>query len=173
MIVTRPFPPESTTPASFSTGSISGVRSRVSFISWMTFSKNSAGSSLFGASCTAFSAPALATVRIVPSFGFITALYAESTAFSKAFPSTYTSASSTSRSTRVKPRNNWERITPEFPRAPRRDPLEIALQIVSIEGSSKAATSSAADIIVIVILVPVSPSGTGKTFNSLMYSFFA
>ena len=34
-------------------------------------------------------------------------------------------------------------------------------------------TSFAADMIVRVILVPVSPSGTGNTFSSLIISFFA
>ena len=36
--------------------------------------------------------------------------------------------------------------------------------------SRSAATSFAADIIVNVIFVPVSPSGTGNTFNSLIHS---
>ena len=35
--------------------------------------------------CNAFSEPALATVKMVPSFGFITALQADATACSKAF----------------------------------------------------------------------------------------
>ena len=34
-------------------------------------------------------------------------------------------------------------------------------------------TSLAADMIVMLIFVPVSPSGTGNTFNSLIHSFFA
>ena len=73
----------------------------------------------------------------------------------------------------VNPRSNWERITPEFPRAPRREPEEMAFASVSISGSVSALTSAAADMIVIVIFVPVSPSGTGNTFNSLIHSFFA
>src|SRR5699024_11235423 len=59
------------------------------------------------------------------------------------------------------------------PRAPRSEPDEIAFAVESISGFSMAFTSFAADIIVSVILVPVSPSGTGNTFSSLMYSFFA
>ena len=66
----------------------------------------------------------------------------------------------------VKPRNNWDKITPEFPLAPRREPDEIALHRESISGFSIAATSFAADMIVKVIFVPVSPSGTGKTYNT-------
>ena len=73
----------------------------------------------------------------------------------------------------VKPRNNWDKITPELPRAPLKEPDESAFAIVSIVGFSIAATSLAAAMIVMVILVPVSPSGTGNTFNSLIHSFFA
>ena len=50
---------------------------------------------------------------------------------------------------------------------------EIAFAMASIFGFSKAFTSFAADMIVSVIFVPVSPSGTGNTFSSLMISFFA
>ena len=49
----------------------------------------------------------------------------------------------------------------------------IAFAIATISGFSSAFTSFAADKIVSVIFVPVSPSGTGNTFNSLMNSFFA
>ena len=72
--VTRPCPPESTTPASFNTGSISGVRSNISCIAFKTSSQNSIKSSVSPANSPAFVAPAFATVKIVPSFGFITAL---------------------------------------------------------------------------------------------------
>ena len=72
----------------------------------------------------------------------------------------------------VNPRSSWDRITPELPLAPRRDPEEIAFAISFIAGLFNAVTSFAADIIVIDILVPVSPSGTGNTFNSLIHSFF-
>ena len=73
----------------------------------------------------------------------------------------------------VKPRRSWDKITPELPLAPRREPEEIAFAIATISGFSSAFTSFAADRIVSVIFVPVSPSGTGNTFNSLMNSFFA
>ena len=113
----------------------------------------------------------LATVRIVPSFGFITALYAVSTAFSHAEARIATLISSYSLITLLKPLNSWDKITPELPLAPLREPDEIALAKAAILGSLIAATSLAADIIVIDIFVPVSPSGTGKTFNSLIHSF--
>ena len=72
----------------------------------------------------------------------------------------------------VNPRKICERMTPEFPLAPRSEPLEMALHRDSISiPSPSAATSFAADMMVMVILVPVSPSGTGKTFSSLIHSF--
>ena len=54
-------------------------------------------------------------------------------------------------------------------KAPRREPEEMALHKERISTSPisyKDATSLAAAIIVSVIFVPVSPSGTGKTFNA-------
>ena len=72
----------------------------------------------------------------------------------------------------VKPRRSWDRMTPEFPLAPRREPLETALHSAVMSAfSPNADTSLAADMMVMVILVPVSPSGTGNTFNSLIHSF--
>ena len=48
---------------------------------------------------------------------------------------------------------------------------DIAFDNAAIVGSVSELTSFAADIIVIDIFVPVSPSGTGNTFNSLIHSF--
>jgi len=73
----------------------------------------------------------------------------------------------------VKPLKSCDRITPEFPLAPLKEPEEIAFASCSISGSSSSATALAAAMIVIVIFVPVSPSGTGKTFSSLIQSFLA
>ena len=114
----------------------------------------------------------LATVRMVPSFGLITALYAVSVARPNALASVVTLMVSTVWISLEKPRNSWERMTPEFPLAPRREPEDIAFASFSIVGSSIAATSLAAERIVIVIFVPVSPSGTGNTLSSLMNSLF-
>ena len=130
-------------------------------------------SSVVSASSAAFWEAPFATVRIVPSFGFITALYAVAVARSHALARIDVSISSCSRISFVNPRRSWERMTPEFPRAPLSDPDEIAFAMASIFGFSKAFTSFAADMIVSVIFVPVSPSGTGNTFSSLMISFFA
>ena len=110
---------------------------------------------------------------MVPSFGFITALYAVSTARSMAAARARASRLSAFFTLFVNPLKSWERITPEFPLAPRRDPEEIAFARVSISNSSRELTSEAADMIVMVMFVPVSPSGTGKPFSSLIHSFFA
>ena len=70
-----------------------------------------------------------------------------------------------------KPLKSCERITPELPLAPLKEPLDIALAIFSIVGSSTKFTAFTADIAVRVIFVPVSPSGTGNTLSSLILSF--
>ena len=67
-------------------------------------------------------------------------------------------------------------MTPEFPSWPPilKSPEEIAFERVFISGfSRRLPLAFAADITVIVMLVPVSPSGTGNTFNSLIHSLFA
>ena len=168
----RPCPPESTTPACFKTGNISGVCSNTSSAYLMTSSKKTVKSwHPSSASSRALWLAPFATVRMVPSLGFITALYAVSTAFSLASARSATVSSSNSLIDLVKPLKSWDKITPEFPRAPRKEPEEIALQMDAISISPSADTSLAAAMMVKVILVPVSPSGTGKTFKSLIHSF--
>ena len=169
----KPCPPESTTPACLSTGNISGVWLNTKSPWAMISLANSSTSAVFSAISTALSAMPFATVRIVPSFGFMTALYAVSVPRTKARASVGTFTVLYILISFVNPRNNWDKITPEFPLAPRKEPEEIALASVSIVGSFSAATSLAAAMMVIVIFVPVSPSGTGNTFSSLIHSFFA
>ena len=53
-----------------------------------------------------------------------------------------------------------------------REPDEIAFASSAMVGFVSELTSLAADMIVIVIFVPVSPSGTGNTFSSFIQSFF-
>src|SRR6059058_2835338 len=65
-----------------------------------------------------------------------------------------------------KPRKICERITPELPRAPIRAPCAARLAIAERSGSSSPRMSSTADCNVNSILVPVSPSGTGKTLSA-------
>ncbi len=126
------------------------------------------------ASSLALSAAPFATVRIVPSLGFMTALYAVSTALSKASAHSATVTSLFSRAILQKPRKSWDMMTPEFPLAPRRDPEEMALQIAFISAfSPRPVTSRTAETTVMVMLVPVSPSGTGNTFSSLIQALFA
>ena len=70
------------------------------------------------------------------------------------------------------PRKSSERMTPEFPRAPRS--MAFAAQDAASPSVGKLffPSSAAAAPIVRLMLVPVSPSGTGKTFSSLMSCLF-
>ena len=61
-------------------------------------------------------------------------------------------------------------MTPEFPRAPIKRPLaKIPAASPTVE-AERSDTSLAPFSMVIPILVPVSPSGTGKTFKEFTYS---
>ncbi len=107
------------------------------------------------------------TVKIVPSVGFITALYAASTPSENAFAIAFPSASSSPLNAFEKPLNIRERITPLFPRAPRkRAEAQRAEASPIVQSSARTAISLAAAPIVILIFVPVSPSGTGNMFNA-------
>ena len=70
----RPMPPLSTTPACFSTGSISGVRLRIASPTDSTSLNSLTTSSCLSRASSASSAMTRMTVRMVPSLGFITAL---------------------------------------------------------------------------------------------------
>ena len=60
------------------------------------------------------------------------------------------------------PRSTWERITPEFPRAPINEPWAMAEATASMSASpSRASRSAHTESTVIVMFEPVSPSGTG------------
>ena len=128
-IFNKPVPPESTTPTSFKTGSNSGVLFNEARASFKKTSKHFSivqDSSTFSAKKSAASR---ITVKIVPSTGFITALYATS------FPDTNASAKSTGpilsfpSNEIANPLKIWDKITPEFPLAPISNPLEKALAI--------------------------------------------
>ena len=73
---------------------------------------------------------------------------------------------------RAKPRYNWEVMTPLFPRAPRKAPLARASAACPALRYSLLLISFMADIMVSDMLVPVSPSGTGKTFRASTASRF-
>src|SRR5438034_2008909 len=66
----------------------------------------------------------------------------------------------------LKPRKIWDRITPELPRAPISAPCAARLAMAERSGSSSPRMSSTADCSVKSMLVPVSPSGTGKTLSA-------
>ena len=60
------------------------------------------------------------------------------------------------------PRRSWERMTPEFPRAPMSDPCPMALHTSGRPDPAPTPSSSLTTASrVSAIFVPVSPSGTG------------
>ena len=69
------------------------------------------------------------------------------------------------------PRRIWLVMTPELPRAPMSEPCVMALAMSSIVASAgRAWTSPTTVLSVRDMLVPVSPSGTGKTLSLLISS---
>ena len=71
------------------------------------------------------------------------------------------------------PRKSRERITPEFPRAPRsRAPAAFSETFPTGIDADSLRISAAAFAIVSDMLVPVSPSGTGKTLRSFTGCLF-
>ena len=130
----NPAPPASTTPAWASTGSISGVRARVSAASPRALSTTPTRPEPLAAPAAA----AEATVRMVPSTGRTTARRARSEAWVMASTrrSGPTPASPAVAMRSLIPRRSCDRITPEFPRAPISEPCPIALQTSSRPASS-------------------------------------
>ena len=155
-------PPASTTPAWARTGSRSGVRASASAAPERAASATVRTDDPGSAASRAASAAPRATVRMVPSTGRITAWRASSSATVRALASSAApGAPSDAPSPSAMPRSSWERITPEFPRAPIRDPWEMALQAAAMSGWESRPSSSTTDSRVRAMLVPVSPSGTG------------
>src|SRR5579875_3884979 len=70
----------------------------------------------------------------------------------------------------ARPRSVCERMTPELPRAPNSAPCASFAAITPAAVSLLAAMSRVAACIVLDMLEPVSPSGTGKTLRALMAS---
>ncbi len=134
---------------------------------------NSTKSSISESSFSERSESLLIRVRSVPSTGLITALYETSLAlFSariKSFVFTFFLVSMAS----VNPLNIWESITPEFPLAPMSSPSFRAFKISFVTvGSFTLSSHWHASSIAALMFEPVSPSGTGKTFNALISSLF-
>ncbi len=130
IIVIRPTPPESTTPAFLSTGSSSGVFASASSPTSINAVRKATKSLCLPASFIADSAISLTTVKIVPSLGMETALYAtfepDSIAFAKVLVS---NASLVFFKTEQMPLKICEDITPELPLAPLSAPFETESQI--------------------------------------------
>ena len=93
MMVMRPTPPESTTPAFFSTGRSSGVCASALSPSSMTAGRKVSKSRSLPAFFTANSLIMRTTVRMVPSLGMETALYATLVPASIAFANVLVSTS--------------------------------------------------------------------------------
>ena len=111
---------------------------------------------------------------MVPSTGLRTALKATFTPRRNAWAMSAGVGSSwflASHSPSAMPRRIWLVMTPELPRAPMREPWVIALAMSSMEASAGRAWTSLTTVPrVRDMLVPVSPSGTGKTLSLLMSS---
>ena len=129
---------------------------------------------MWARSCATRWAIARTAVSIVPSAGSRTESYAASAARASAALTRIGSISSPGRdaSSSAAPRTICERITPLFPRAPRR-----AARATASTSSSRPRSSIGCPLIrsssvstarrVIAMLSPVSPSATGNTFRSL------
>ena len=163
-----PRPPASTTPASASTASCSGVRASASRAAWAASAKTSRARAPGVSACArAASAAARATVSMVPSTGTPTASYAASVARRIASAITWALRSS-GRAAVIRcatAPSIWLRITPLLPRAPSSAPREKAASAgarstgVSPAVASRSASRAAETVR--NMLVPVSPSGTG------------
>ncbi len=165
----KPRPPASTTPASARTARSSGVSA----------TDRAAASAQTTSSCwsvipastsaeSAAAAVAAATVRMVPSTGRRTALYAASAPRRSASARSRASTDSSGANTSPKDRRICDTMTPELPRAPINEPCERARHTSGMTAASPS--SSQTDCSVSAKLVPVSPSGTGYTLSSLSSS---
>ena len=114
----NPFPPESTTPACLSTGSNSGVRNTDSSAAATMCASMSRISRVLCAADSAATPISRATVRMVPSTGAGTALYAASAASRSACARSCVVMVAFSRRLWLKPCRICPRITPELPRDP-------------------------------------------------------
>ena len=167
IITKNPIPPASTTPAFLRTGRSSGVLSRDALAAEVIVSKSSTMSAPSAAFFDAASELSRATVRIVPSVGFITDLYADSTPKLKDLDISCASAVFFPFKPLENPLNKSDRITPELPLAPLSIAEAVALATaLTVTSSLIIFNSGRAFFMVIDIFVPVSPSGTGNTLSS-------
>ena len=108
------------------------------------------------------------TVSMVPSTGSLTARYALEAASARASLKPAVVRLCERPHTSHRPLTICERITPELPRAPIREPLVTAAATSAMLSASLCWSSSSTARTVSARLVPVSPSGTGYTLRSLM-----
>ena len=108
---------------------------------------------------------------MVPSRGWLTAVYAESVAEPKAATARPDPTSIEPAIPSANPLSNCDRITPLFPRAPQNAPVAMlsATEPADVASSSLCICSMPARN-VNSMLVPVSPSGTGKTLSAFAAS---
>jgi hypothetical protein len=101
-------------------------------------------------------------VRIVPSTGRTTALRASAAASTSAPATSVAPTLAAVENRSHSPRRSWDKMTPEFPLAPMRDPWVTAWHTSAIEAAgSRDSSSVTTESTVSIMLVPVSPSGTG------------
>ena len=156
------------TPAFLSTGFWFTVSARASLPALMAQSRQLSRLAPAFAASTAADAAMRETVRMVPSAGFMTALYAASTPSCIAPANSCAPAVSRPLRRLEMPLKSRERITPELPRAPRSSAEATQSAAAAIVSNSFFLSSVAALSMVSAILVPVSPSGTGKTLRSFI-----
>lgn len=70
------------------------------------------------------------------------------------------------------PRNSCDKMTPEFPRAPFKAPLDTASHSSERRLDEHKDSSLTADCMVRDMFVPVSPSGTGNTLSESTFALF-
>jgi hypothetical protein len=168
---TNALAPASTTPASRSTSSSSGVRRSESSARRMTCTIISCRLWLCPAANSAASAASRDTVRMVPSTGSSSDSYSWFAPVRMARATSLAEATSRSPSDSRNPRRKWESSMPELPRAPKTQASAMArVTAGNVALLWSARTASAAARSVIAKLVPVSPSGTGKTLMRLSSS---
>ncbi len=158
---TRPRPPASTTPAFASTASCRGVSANATAPARAAAITTSSSSS--DGQSRAASAAACSTDRTVPGTGLDTAAVASSSDRCRPLRKAEPVTRETSCTVSARPLSTCERITPEFPRAPARAPRASADSASPTVVRGDRSSASSADCIVCSRLVPVSPSGTGKT----------
>ena len=175
-IIASPHPPESITPACFSTSSSSGVRSTLCMASSAARSTTSARLSSTRSCLTAWeaaSADSRMTVSIVPSRGCGTALYASSVAAARDAAKLLPVMVVASCNPTFMPRNSCASINPLLPRAPRSAARAMLSTVPAKFVAGRASSCSSMLRRVKSMLVPVSPSGTGNTFSAFRTLRFA